>query len=386
LVALGAAITKLLPLHLGAGTNQFTFENVVMIGVMDTTAQRLAHRVALILLAVLCVLGAAAITRPAAHTPVVTTILRTAGKFLRKWRGVFLVAAAAMVPLFDLRFNIFTGHGAVFVGPDGRNWWLGFWLISISVTALWLFWLQGRRTRAITVAIWSFVVAYFLFLTTPGLARSPFLFEPLLAWTEMHYNWTVSQADRLATGLRLGSQVNLNYGLIPSLFLGAFERHWGFLNFGEHFRLVQISQVAFLAVAILTFYLWRPGNPVFVLFGTLLIGPWVSTSHFAVYYPNQSGWRNLGFAAGVVVLLLCRQHPLRRVAWMLGAGACFLLLYNPETGLCLSFGYGLFLLSRHKDLMPAQIGRLALRTTAGALIVLLATLLPYRAGLGIGSL
>jgi hypothetical protein len=55
---------------------------------------------------------------------------------------------------------------------------------------------------------------------TPGLARPPFLFEPLLSWTETHYNWTVAQGDRLAAGLRLGSQVRHNP--VSGLF---FSRH-----------------------------------------------------------------------------------------------------------------------------------------------------------------
>ena len=382
IVVLGTAATTLLPIHLGAGIGGFTYEDVRMIGVVDTSSQRLAHRVGLVLLAALCVLGAAAITRPAGYRPNVIAALRIVGRFLRRWCGVLLVAAAAMVPIFDIHFTVFSGHGAIFAGPDGGNWWLRFWLISLCLTALRLLWVRQLKARAIAVGVWSCIAAYGLFLMTPGLARSPFIFEPLLSWTEAHFNWTVAQGDRLAAGLRLGTQVNLNYGLIPSLFVGAFERHWGFLNFGEHFRLIQVSQVAFLAVAILAFYLWRPGNPVFVLFGAMLIGPWVSTSHMAVYYPNQSGWRNLGLAAGAVLLLLCRQQPIRRAAWMLGAGACFLLLYNPETGLCLSFGYGLFLLSRQRNLKLDQIGGLALRAATGAVIVLLAVLIFYRAGLG----
>src|SRR4030088_3184422 len=84
----------------------------------------------------------------------------------------------------------------------------------------------------------------------------------------------------------------------------------------------------------------------------------------------------------MVILLMCRHQTLRRAAYILGAGACFLLLYNPETGLCLSFGYGLFLLSRQRNPTSAQIAGLALRATAGALIVISVALLWYRVGLG----
>ena len=375
LVVLGFATTMFLTRTGGAGLGMYTVEHVRFLDMVDTRSQRLAHRVALVLLAMLCALGAATITRPSAHVRQVTEFLRATHEFFKKWSGAFLAAGAALVLLFDLK-------GTVFPGPEGPKLRLEFLLLSACLITLRLLWAWGRKNRGFAVVTWSLIVAYSLFLIVPGMARVPRMLEPQLTWTEWHYSVTLAQADRLAAGLRLGSQVNLNYGLIHSLLLGAFERRWGFLDFGEHFRLVQVSQVAFLAVAILGFYLWRPGNPFFVLFGALLIGPWVSTSHLAVYYPNQSGWRSFGLAAGVAILLICRRQSLRSVAIVLGASACFLLLYNPETGLCLSFGYGLFLLSRCRNLRLTQIGGLVLRAAMGAVIVLLAVFISYHAGLG----
>jgi len=372
-VMLGVTITMFVPMNRGAGLSAFTPEHIGMFSMVETSSQRQAHRVGLVLLATLCVLGAVTITHPAAHPPAVTTGLRMVGRFLRKSSGGFLAAAAALVPLLNLN--------GVFPGPNGRVWRLSIWLASLCLALLGLAWCQRRKTRPHALAIWSCVTAYVFFLVIPGLARAPYLFEPRLSSAELHYSAILGAGDRLAAGLRLGPPVNLNYGLIHSLLLGVFERNWGFLNFGEHFRLVQASQIAFLVFAILAFYLWRPGNPFYVLFGALLIGPWVSTSDLAIYSPNQSGWRSFGLAAGVAALLLCRQ-PLGRVALILGAGACFVLLYNPETGLCLSFGYGLFLLSRQRNWTMAQMGAFALRAAAGAVMVFLAVLLFCRAGLG----
>jgi hypothetical protein len=375
LVILGATATKLLPWNRGNGLGKFTFELLRLLGMVDTAPQRLAHRVGLILLAVLCAIGAAAITRPAGHVRLAAVSLRITGRFLAKWSGVFLVVAAALVPMFNL-------PGTIFPDSIGRKLLLEFWLLSGCLMALGLSWARRPKTKVFAVAIWCFIVAYCFFLIAPGMVRVPRFVEPELSSAEPHYSVTLAQADRLAAGLQLGSQVNLNYGLIHSLSLGAFERHWGMLDFGEHFRVVQVSQIAFLVVAILACYLWRPNNLLFVLFGALLIGPWVSTSHLAVYYPNQAGGRSFGLAAGVVILLMCRRQPVRWVAVALGAGACFLLLYNPETGLCLSFGYGLFLLSHHRNLSLAQIGGLALRAAMGAVIVFLTVAVYYRVGLG----
>src|ERR1700674_3293536 len=72
LVVLGFAATMFLTRDGGAGLGMFTFEHVRSLGMVDTTSQRLAHRVGLILIATPCVLGAATITRPASHVPQVS--------------------------------------------------------------------------------------------------------------------------------------------------------------------------------------------------------------------------------------------------------------------------------------------------------------------------
>src|SRR6266571_1823341 len=323
----------------------FTIEHVLLLRMTDNGPQRATYAVGILLLAILCTLAAVAIRRPEAHAPALTRALRTTTKFLKKWCGTFLLAAACFMVLL-------------------------------------LFWIRERRTRGSGLAVWCCVCAYSSFLLIPGLIRVPFLSEPLLNWAEWHYSVTLAQGDRLAAGLRLGSQVNLNYGLIHTLVLAILERTVGILNFGQHIQLVQGSQIAVLAVAFLAFRLWRPANPMFALFGLVLIGPWLSTSHLAVYYPNLAGWRNLGLAAGVAVLLLCKQLQ-GRTAWLLGATAGLLVLYNPETGICLTFGYDLFLISRQENVTWNQLGGLAWRAVAGALTSFGLLLILYRAGLGV---
>jgi len=375
LVVVGVTATLFFSRNRVADLSMFTFEHVKFLGMVDTTSQRLAHRVGLALVAVLCVLGAATITRPVAHAPRVTELFRTTHEFFKRWSGVFLAVGAALVVLFNLR-------GTVFPDAQRQGLQLELLVLSVFLTILALLWAQPRKTRGLLMAIWSCIGIYVIFLVVPGFARQPLAYEPELSWAEWHYSATLAQGDRLAAGLRIGSQINLSYGLIHAIALAAFERTWGFLNFGEHFRLVQVCQVVFLGVAILAFYLWRPGNPVFVLFGTLLIGPWVSTSHSAMYYPNQTGWRSFGLAVGVAVLILCRRQPLWRLASILGASAAFSLLYNPETGLCITFGYGVFLLSRLRSLALIQAVGLALRAALAAVAVLLVVVICFRTGLG----
>jgi len=117
----------------GAGLGMFTFEHVRFLDMVDTSSQRLAHRVALVLLAMLCALGAATITRPSAHVRQVTEFLRATHEFFKKWSGAFLAAGAALVLLFDLK-------GTVFPGPEGPKLRLEFLLLSAClIQRLWHF-------------------------------------------------------------------------------------------------------------------------------------------------------------------------------------------------------------------------------------------------------
>src|SRR6266699_2227535 len=122
-VALGIAATLFLTRTRGAGLGMFTFEHVSFLNMVDTTSQRLAHRVGIILLALLCMLGAATITHPASHARPVTEMLRTTREFFKKWSGAFLAAGAAMVVQFNL-------PGTVFPDLQRRGLQLNFLLLS----------------------------------------------------------------------------------------------------------------------------------------------------------------------------------------------------------------------------------------------------------------
>jgi hypothetical protein len=354
---------------------RFTVEHVEMLNIADSSPQRLAHRLSLAVLAALCILGAAVMMRPPAHCNHVTHVIRAAGKRLRKLAGCLLLGAAVLVPLFDL-------PGTVFPGPGGWRLSLCFLLASMCMLILGLPSIWTSKSRPFAIGVWVCITVYGLFLTLPGLYRPYVLPDQLLSSTEWHYSVTLAQGDRIAAGLELGPHVLPNYGLIHALALAVFERNWGFLDFAGHIRLVQISQIAFLLGAIWAFRLWKPNQPWFALFGLLLIGPWLSTSHLSVYHPNQAGWRNFGLAAGIVLLLVARRQLINRAAFLLGAGAVFLWLYNPETGSCLAVGYGLFLLSRQRDITPKNIFKPGLWALSGALLAALAAVIAYRVGIG----
>ena len=353
----------------------FTPEQVTMLSMADSTSARTAHRAAVLMLGLLCVFASLFIRRPVAPDNPVLTTVRSIVTHLKRSASLFLFIAGALVLLLNLEY-------VTFPGPVGRGLRLLFLVTSALTTIVLLVLARNRKTYAFQAATGIFTAAYCLFLITPGLLRLPTLSEPVLTAVEQHYNVLIASADRLAAGLQLGSQVNLYYGLIPSVLLAAFERNWGLLDFGGHVRLVQFFQIAFLAVAILVYWLWRPYNPLFVLFGALLVGPWLSTSHLSVFHPNQTGWRSLGMAMGILVLLLVQRQPLRRAAFILGAAAMFVLLYNTESGFCLCIGYGLFLLTRAMKLTVTGVLALAVWAAAGAMLLFLPVPVFYRITLG----
>jgi len=107
----------------------------------DTSSQRLAHRVGLVLLATLCVLGAATITRPAAHAWQVTELFRTTHEFFKRWSGAFLAAGATLVVLFNLR-------GTVFLGRQRQGLQVNLLLLSTCLAVLGLLWAQRQKRAA----------------------------------------------------------------------------------------------------------------------------------------------------------------------------------------------------------------------------------------------
>ncbi len=377
LVLLGMALTFFLPHRQAVPLDQnFTAEHVEMLGMSDNAAQRLAYRVGIVLL-VMLTLGAMVVVTWRTRFWATATARRV-GTILtgvKNHSGLLIFAAYAVVFLLTLQQT-------AFAVPNGRKWRLGAALVSLSVVLGAM--RMGKRLtmRFVVVAAWLGVGAYGLFLIVPGLVRPLIVLESRLSSVEWHYSVTLAQADRLAAGLSLGTEINLNYGLLHQVALAIFERGFGLLDFGGHIRLVQLTQVAFLLAAIFAFWLWKPRRPLFILFATALIGAWLSTSHIAIYYPNQAGWRSLAFPVGIAFLLLMKRQTTRRAALLLGGMATASMLYNPETGLCLAAGYGLFLMSRLGSLRPANIVAHALRAALGATLMVVAVLLLYRGGLG----
>ena len=343
-VALAGLVSGILaasfPLEQADLNRVFAPEHVQLFAMVDNTRARLAYSVWLVSLACVCLMAIILPRRSGAsgHSRAVT--FQSISERIRGSWGIALLAAAMVVMFGRLEKYVFTEF------EEPRLRW-GY-LFAASVLSVGLMWSAGWwRTRGARTAAWTLLLLYVCALAIPGLLRPISIGKvALLKEAEAHYSLTLGQGDRLAAGLLLGRDVNLNYGLGMTLFTAGFERSVRFLTFGEHIRLVQVVQVVFLLAAVAAFIIWKPHEPFWVLAATAFVGPWVSTSHLAVYYPNQSGWRSLGFPIGVLVLLLARRLPKTQQWLLLGFCSASAVLLNPETGIALSVGFAVFLITQ----------------------------------------
>ena len=328
------------PLEHADLTKVFTPEHVQLFAMVDNTRARLAYSAWLVSLACFCLMAIILPRRSGASGHSRAGTFQSISERIRGSWGIALLAAAMVV-----MFGRLEEYGATgFEGPRLR--WE--YLLAASVLCFAVMWSAGwLRTRGARTAAWTLLLLYVCALMIPGLLRPVSIDNvALLKSAEAHYSLTLAQGDRLAAGLMLGKDVNLNYGLGMTLFTAAFERSVRFLTFGEHIRLVQVFQVVFIVAAVAAFIIWKPHKPFWVLAATAFVGPWVSTSHLAVYYPNQAGWRSLGFPIGVLVLLLARRLPKTHQCLLLGFCSASAVLLNPETGIALSVGFAVFLITQ----------------------------------------
>jgi hypothetical protein len=172
--------------------------------------------------------------------------------------------------------------------------------------------------------------------------------------------------------------VPLGYGLLMPSVMSVLESKGGGLSIADQLRFVQACQVLFCAAAVAAYVAYRPRNRVGVLAALLLAGPFWATASLGIWHPNQTGFRSLGLAVGMLALVLAARLPPARAAWWLGAAAGAALLLNPETAIAVVAGYVVFLTVRTRTL-PAT---LLLRLAGAAALAIAAYLVAYRLALG----
>jgi len=228
--------------------------------------------------------------------------------------------------------------------------------------------------------ICTMTVLYFLYFL-PGII-SPLGPVKDLIWLEMHLTSTIGVGESVAAGLKLFENVHPSYGLFfPTLF-AIYHRYLGDFSAADYLRFIQFLHVLFALFALTAHIMWRPRHPMMWLIPALFYLPFLHTFHSAIFRPTQSAWRFIGFPLGILLLLWIGRGENRKVPFALGLIAGFLLLFNLETGIALSFGIGMFVLSRVRFNQLKEIFLRPLLMLAGIFTSFFIFMLFYRMGVG----
>lgn len=330
----------------------FTEEHVRMLGMYDNRAQQGAYRILLALCGVLA-LGVYVLRpfRLAWHEPQWLGRGRTVGE--RYGGAIVAVVLLALVfvqrvkqpaLMFDLQGRYVLGVAAS-ARVQGLAMLAGLLVAWAGIAHASRGIMFRRRALTATIAAAAF---YALVLCACGLWIVPdfrgFNAE-LLTGVQWHYSGSVASADRLAAGQRLG-EIPIHSGLLPSVLLGYTQAVAGTLDLGGHIRFIAALQTVFIALAAAAYWTWYRERPAAFVLAFLATLPWVQPLHAAVLYPNQSAWRFLGLAFGVLVLVALHARQPRRIAFGLGCAAAIAVLWNLETGIGVIAAYVGFLLVR----------------------------------------
>jgi hypothetical protein len=163
---------------------------------------------------------------------------------------------------------------------------------------------------------------------------------------------------------------------------GALQQRFGPFDFGSQVRIVQWLQLIFCALAALSYRVWAPRDALYTVVPLLLVAPFLSSLGAGVWFPNQSGWRFLSLPLGALTLLLVRRSSGGTAALALGLASGFVLLLNPETGVCLSAGNLVFLALRDRGFRWRRLTAASLTFSLGLTLCVAAFGLSFRSAFG----
>ncbi len=332
-VVLAVAYLVLKLPHAPADLSRFNPEQIEGIRAVDTTAQQQAHRAALLCIALFCAGGA--LVWPRLVRPRASAMAQELVEGLRAIRRRAGIAVALGLVIF------------VALAYPAQQAAVTFVCCALTILAA-VFLTPLRRPMAARIFT-AILVLEALFFMLPGLFEHADLSIYKDWWIvaiEHHYSMVVGAGDRLAQGRGWFDGATPYYGLLFPSVLAFLERHFGMLDFAGHLRLIQGLQIIFLLLAAAGLYLWNRRSHAAILFALLMVLPWIHNNHEAVFKPNQSALRMIGFPLGVLGLLLIRRQPRVRGALALGFLASFLFLLNPETSFCFILAYLVFLAAR----------------------------------------
>gem|GEM_PF-1780354 len=283
----------------------------------DSTAQRAAHKLFLVLLAALGLLAQTLRRLTAGRAAA------AANAFCARLRNPPVWALLLALPVLVIP-ALGTGRDQYLLGA------------ALFLAA----YLSGARradARPLRLFAGAAIAALCLGLLLPGFLY-PKDYRGMFEVVLWHYYALFGEVPLLAAGRDIFANVTMCYGTLPQTILAILQRGRAPFAFSDYAVIVMASQALFTALALCAYRILTRGRPLVLLFCLLLWLPWLSTCGGSIGAPTQSGLRFLFFAAAPLALLLSQDATPRLQAALCGLTAGLALLHNFETGVCILIG------------------------------------------------
>jgi hypothetical protein len=350
----------LVPINPSETSTQFVAEAVRQFGFTGSKDQRIAH--------LLTVIAAASFSAAA-----------------------FVLARYRTVQIGDRRFFPRLGAvGCIVLATIGLLSYLILvqaWLVMLAaavLVCLFVFALKGPALRVDLIdRVGSAVIgAYLALLVIPGLFVQPLPLmaaDPVsLAQFENHILYLTMTGSAIAAGQDFFDQLPFSYGLLMPSIMSVFERRFHALAIGDQLRVVEVTQVLFALSAVAAYVSYRPRAVIGILVAVLVAGPYWASAGLGIWHPNQTGFRSLGLAVGMLALMLSARWKTENTAWCLGAIGGAAILMNLETAIAVAAGFSIFMIVRTQSIPFGLYARMS----GASLGVVGLYLICYRLALG----
>lgn len=153
-----------------------------------------------------------------------------------------------------------------------------------------------------------------------------------------HYSWVIGGAQRIASGREMFSEWVPAYGVgMPSL-LGGLDSFLGPMNFSSYVNVFACSNLIYLLLSAWLLWITSKKNGLYTALCLLAVLLIYCTHGVGILYPNQAGWRTIGFVLIPIVLHNCRGRTSLSKSGIAGVCSAMALAANTESGIAMSIG------------------------------------------------
>lgn len=273
------------------------------------------------------------------------------------------------------------------LGLAAYRFFVGGWIVSWATAILLLVFLlsvAAPRFRPIALErAGLFVIGVYLTLViVPGLFVQPI---PLMAADptslvqfENHLLYLTLPGSALAARQNFFGELPFTYGMLMPSLMSVFEHRIHALSIGDQLRTVQAAQVLFALSAAAAYFAYKSRALLGILVALLIAAPYWSSAGLGIWHANQTGFRSLGLAIGMLSLMLAGRLEPNRAAWCLGTTCGIAFLLNLETAIAVAAGLGIFMIVRTRSIPFGSFARMA----AACIGIFAVYLVAYRLALG----